>query len=74
MTGSAAVQKSKREAILRAIPLAEGDLLRADKLTQAERALYVPDALRPVLSSQQPAGGPPGGARASGRPTTRREK
>ena len=63
VTGSAAVQKSKREAILRAIPLTEGDLLRADKITEAERALYVTDAFRQVLISQQPAGDAAGGAK-----------
>jgi outer membrane protein insertion porin family len=63
VTGSAAVQRSKREAIIRAIPLSEGDLLRADRITEAERALYVTDAFRQVLISQQPAGDAPGGAK-----------
>ncbi len=63
VTGSAEVQRSKREAIIRAIPLSEGDLLRADRITEAERALYVTDAFRQVLISQQPAGDAPGGAR-----------
>jgi outer membrane protein insertion porin family len=63
VTGSAAVQRAKREAILRAIPLSLGDLLRADRITEAERALYVTDAFRQVLISQQPAGDAPGGAK-----------
>jgi outer membrane protein insertion porin family len=63
VTGSAAVQRSKREAIIRAIPLSPGDILRADRITEAERALYVTDAFRQVLISQQPAGDAPGGAK-----------
>ena len=63
VTGSAAVQQTKREAIIRAIPLSEGDLLRADRITEAERALYVTDAFRQVVISQQPAGDAPGGAK-----------
>jgi outer membrane protein assembly factor BamA len=56
VTGSASVQESKRAAIRRAIPLAPGDLLRADRITEAERALYVTDAFRQVVITQQPAG------------------
>ena len=63
VTGNAAVQRSKREAIIRAIPLSEGDVLRADRITEAERVLYVTDAFRQVLISQQPAGDAPGGAK-----------
>jgi len=63
VTGSAAVQRAKREAIIRAIPLSPGDLLRADRITEAERALYVTDAFRQVLISQQPAGDGPAGAK-----------
>ena len=63
VTGNAAVQRSKRDAIIRAIPLSEGDVLRADRITEAERALYVTDAFRQVLISQQPAGDAPGGAK-----------
>ena len=61
VTGSAAVQQTKRDAIIRAIPLSPGDVLRADRITEAERALYVTDAFRQVLISQQPAGDAPGG-------------
>lgn len=63
VTGSASVQDSKRAAIRRAIPLATGDVLRADRITEAERALYVTDAFRQVVISQQPAGDAPGGAK-----------
>ena len=63
VTGNASVQRSKRDAIIRAIPLSPGDLLRADRITEAERALYVTDAFRQVLISQQPAGDAPGGAK-----------
>ncbi|MDX6406804.1 MAG: outer membrane protein insertion porin family [Blastocatellia bacterium] len=63
VTGTADVQRKKREAIIRAIPLSAGDLLRADRITEAERALYVTDAFRQVLISQQPAGDAPGGAK-----------
>src|SRR5207302_11147214 len=63
VTGSAGVQQAKRNAILRAIPLSPGDLLRADKITEAERLLYVTDAFRQVLISQQQAGDGPNGAK-----------
>ncbi len=63
VTGSASVQRSKRDAIVRAIPLSEGDVLRADKITEAERALYVTDAFRQVLISQTLAGDGPDGTK-----------
>jgi outer membrane protein insertion porin family len=63
VTGTSSIQRAKREAIIRAIPLSEGDVLRADRITEAERALYVTDAFRQVLISQQPAGDAPGGAK-----------
>ncbi len=63
VTGNAAVQRAKREAILRAIPLAPGDVLRADRKNEAERALYVTDAFRQVLITQAPAGDGPNGAK-----------
>ena len=56
VTGSASVQETKRAAIRRAITLTPGDILRADRITEAERALYVTDAFRQVVISQQPAG------------------
>jgi outer membrane protein insertion porin family len=61
VTGDAGTQRTKRAAIVRAIPLMRGDPLRADKITEAERALYVTDAFRQVLISQQPAGETPTG-------------
>jgi outer membrane protein insertion porin family len=63
VTGSASAQESKRAAIRRAIPLAAGDILRADRITEAERTLYVTDAFRQVLISQQPAGDGPNGTK-----------
>lgn len=63
VTGSASAQESKRAAIRRAIPLLPGDVLRADRITEAERALYVTDAFRQVVISQQPAGDAPNGAK-----------
>ena len=61
VTGDAGTQRTKRNAIIRAVPLMRGDPLRADKITEAERALYVTDAFRQVLISQQPAGETPTG-------------
>ncbi|HKP35281.1 MAG TPA: POTRA domain-containing protein [Pyrinomonadaceae bacterium] len=63
VTGSTDVQRTKRAAIIHAIPLSPGDPLRADRITEAERALYVTDAFRQVVISQQPAGELPGGAK-----------
>jgi outer membrane protein insertion porin family len=56
VTGSAAAQESKRAAIRRAIPLFPGDILRADRINEAERSLYITDAFRQVVITQQPAG------------------
>ncbi|HKO35804.1 MAG TPA: POTRA domain-containing protein [Pyrinomonadaceae bacterium] len=61
VTGSAGTQRKKRDAIIRAVPLHPGDPLRADRITEAERALYMTDAFRQVLISQQPAGETPTG-------------
>jgi outer membrane protein insertion porin family len=63
VTGSADTQRTKRDAIIRAIPLSPGDPLRADRITDAERALYVTDAFRQVVISQQPAGETTSGAK-----------
>ena len=63
VTGNLSTQDSKRAAIRRAIPLATGDILRADRITEAERALYVTDAFRQVLISQQYAGDGPNGTK-----------
>ncbi|HEX8707147.1 MAG TPA: BamA/TamA family outer membrane protein, partial [Pyrinomonadaceae bacterium] len=48
--------RTKREAILAAIPLRENEVLRSDKLTDAERALYATDAFRQVLIRTEAAG------------------
>ena len=40
-----------------------GEPLRADRITEAERVLYVTDAYRQVLISQQPAGDGPNGTK-----------
>lgn len=61
VTGSAGTQRKKRDAIIRAVPLHPGDPLRADRITEAERALYVTDAFRQVLISRQLAGETPTG-------------
>ena len=61
VTGSARVQRLKRDAIIRAIPLSEGNILRADRISDAERALYVTDAYRQVIIHHVDAGpGAPG--------------
>jgi outer membrane protein insertion porin family len=48
--------RTKREAILAAIPLKEGDVLRADRLSDSERALYATDVFRQVIIRTEPAG------------------
>jgi len=61
VTGSAGTQSSKRQAILRAIPIASGDVLRADRISDAERELYLTDAYRQVIIRTEPAGENPSG-------------
>lgn len=48
--------RTKREAILAAIPLREGEVLRADRLSDSERALYATDVFRQVIIRTEPAG------------------
>ncbi len=48
--------RTKREAILAAIPLKEGEILRADRLSDSERALYGTDVFRQVIIRTEPAG------------------
>ncbi|HKR02557.1 MAG TPA: POTRA domain-containing protein [Pyrinomonadaceae bacterium] len=48
--------RTKREAILDAIPLRENEVLRADQLTESERALYATDVFRQVIIRTEPAG------------------
>ncbi|HEY0547917.1 MAG TPA: POTRA domain-containing protein [Pyrinomonadaceae bacterium] len=47
---------TKREAIVKAIPLKEGEVLRADQIAEAERVLYATDAFRQVIIRTEPAG------------------
>jgi outer membrane protein insertion porin family len=56
VTGNSKTQRTKRDAILRTIPLAEGDVLRADRISDAERELYLTDAYRQVIIRTEPAG------------------
>jgi outer membrane protein insertion porin family len=56
VTGNQATRRKKRAAIRRAIPLTEGDVLRADRVSDAERELYLTDAYRQVLIRTEPAG------------------
>ncbi|HET6668592.1 MAG TPA: POTRA domain-containing protein [Pyrinomonadaceae bacterium] len=56
VTGTAKTQQRKRNAIMRAIPLQEGDVLRADWVAESERELYLTDAYRQVIIHAEPAG------------------
>jgi outer membrane protein insertion porin family len=56
VTGSAETQRTKRTAIARAIRLMEGDVLRADRVSDSERELYLTDAYRQVIIRTEPAG------------------
>ncbi len=56
VTGSAGTQATKRAAILRVIPIAEGDVLRSDRIADSERELYLTDAYRQVIIRTEPAG------------------
>jgi outer membrane protein insertion porin family len=47
---------TKKRAILEAIPLRPGEVLRADKLTESERLLYATEAFRTVAIRTQNAG------------------
>ena len=61
VTGDRTARRNKRNAILRAVPLAEGDVLRADRISEAERELYLTDAYRQVIIRTEPAGENPSG-------------
>jgi outer membrane protein assembly factor BamA len=63
VTGSQATRRTKRAAIRRAIPLTVGDVLRADRVSDAERELYLTDAYRQVIIRTEPAGETPSGYR-----------
>ena len=56
VTGNISTRRTKRAAIRRAIPIAEGDVLRADRISDAERELYLTDAYRQVVIRTEPAG------------------
>jgi outer membrane protein assembly complex protein YaeT len=51
-----ALMRTKREAILEAIPLKEGEVLRSDRLAEAERVLYETNAFRQVIIRTEAAG------------------
>ena len=63
VTGDLETQRTKRDAIVRAIPLFEGDVLRPDRIAESERELYLTDAYRQVIIRTEPAGETPGGFR-----------
>ncbi len=48
--------RTTREAIIRTLRLEEGDVLRADRLTESERALYATDAFRLITIRTEEAG------------------
>ena len=56
VTGDINTRRTKRRAIRRAIPIAENDVLRADRISEAERELYLTDAYRQVIIRTEPAG------------------
>ncbi len=56
VTGSLKTMQTKRDAILRVIRLAEGDVLRADLIVESERELYLTDAYRQVIIRSEAAG------------------
>ena len=56
VTGDQNTRRTKRAAIRRAIPLTPGDVLRADRVSDAERELYLTDAYRQVIIRTEPAG------------------
>jgi len=61
VTGDRNTRQTKRAAIRRAIPLAEGDVLRADRISDAERELYLTDAYRQVIIRTEASGETVGG-------------
>lgn len=56
VTGDAKTQRTKREAILRVIPIAPDDVLRSDRIADSERELYLTDAFRQVIIRTDAAG------------------
>lgn len=53
--------RTKREAVMRAIPLREGAVLRAEELSDSERILYSTDAFARITIKTEPAGDTPDG-------------
>lgn len=56
VTGSGKIQDTKRNAILKAVPLRTGDILRSDHISNAERDLYLTDAYSQVIIRTEEAG------------------
>jgi len=56
VTGDQKTRRTKRQAIRRAIPIKEGGVLRADRISDAERELYLTDAYRQVIIRTEAAG------------------
>ena len=65
VTGDRKARQTKRAAIRRALPFTEGDVLRADRISDAERELYLTDAYRQVIIRTEPAGETTGGYKRS---------
>ena len=61
VTGDRNTRRTKRDAIRRAIPLRENEVLRADRISDAERELYLTDAYRQVIIRTEAAGETSGG-------------
>lgn len=61
VTGNASTQETKRHAIEKAAALTSGELLRADRINEAERTLYTTDAFAQVTIHTEPAGDTPAG-------------
>ena len=61
VTGTRKTRGIKRAAIMRAIPLKEGDVLRSDRISEAERTLYLTDAYSQVTIRTEAAGDTAGG-------------
>lgn len=56
VTGDQNTRRTKRAAIRRLIPIKPGDVLRADRISDAERELYLTDAYRQVIIRTEAAG------------------
>lgn len=56
LVGDDKTKRVKRDAIVQATTLVEGDVLRADRITESERSLYATDAFRQVIITTREAG------------------